>query len=149
MRYFLKINGVSILYAIMALIPIQLTVNIYRIYRLTGWNPTIVNGVLLTIMLTLIIAGTIGIFSLSKKWLKGQNAGFWTAILWIPYFLIFTYLFTRLFPTTNPGDEPNPALGLIFLTGLFAYPFYILILTYMANTSARENVQAKSKTPTI
>ncbi|QTM98359.1 hypothetical protein ERJ70_02925 [Sediminibacillus dalangtanensis] len=142
MPYFLKLNGVSILYALMALIPIQLTANIYRIYRLTGWKPTVVNGTLLAVTLTLFIVGTIGIFLLSEKWLKGRNAGFWTAVLWIPFFLIFTYWFAGLFPITNPGDQPNPASGVIILSGLFAYPFYILILTYV-------NAPEKSKNPTI
>ncbi|WP_153464539.1 hypothetical protein [Sediminibacillus terrae] len=149
MTYFLKLNGVSMLYALMALIPLELTVNIYRIYRLTGWKATVVNGTLLAVMLIVFVVGSVGIYVLSKKWIKGRNAGFWTAVLWIPYFLLFTYGFSRLFPITNPGDEPTPVLGLIILPGLFAYPFYILILTYIANTQVKENAHAKPKNPTI
>ncbi|NGP44264.1 hypothetical protein G4V62_04590 [Bacillaceae bacterium SIJ1] len=128
MKYVFKLNVMSVLYALMIFIPIELTGNVYRITRLTNIGFGTVN---LLLWLTIIV-GTVFLFFLTRKWLDRRKANYWTALLWIPYVLLFMRVFVSLFPITNPGDAPNPASGLILLGGLFVYPFYILILNFFA-----------------
>lgn len=128
MQYILKLNIVSILYALMIFIPLELMLNVYRISRMTNWGidtVIIVTGV--TLLLELIV-GSILLVYLTKSWLGERKANFWTLILWVPYFVLFIYGFASLFPITNGGDVPNPVTGLVAIGGLIGYPFYILVL---------------------
>jgi hypothetical protein len=43
MKYFFKLNIVSILYALVVFIPLELMFNVYRISRLTNWEIGLVN----------------------------------------------------------------------------------------------------------
>jgi hypothetical protein len=76
------------------------------------------------------VVGTILIILLTKKWLDGRKASFWTILLWLPYLVLLVYLFAVLFPMTHREDEPNPVTGLLAIGGLMIYPFYILILNF-------------------
>jgi len=135
MKYFLKLNAISILYALMVFIPVQLMVNVYRISRLTSLEIGTINILSGVILLIEVIAGTITLYFLTKKWLNGRKANLWTIILWIPYFVLFIYVFASLFPITYGGDDPNPASGLLIIGGLILYPFYILFLNFFSMTS--------------
>ncbi|KAB8126025.1 hypothetical protein F9U64_21035 [Gracilibacillus oryzae] len=126
--YFLKLNVVSMVYAFLIFVPIELMANVYRISRLTNWQIDTVHIVTLLVILIEVIAGTMILFYLSKKWLDGRKANFWTAILWLPYFLLMMYVFASLFPITNGGDVPNPVTGLFIIGGLIVYPVYIVII---------------------
>lgn len=128
MEYFIKLNAVSLLYDLMVFIPIELLVNVYRISRMTDWEIGTVNILTGVTFIVEIIAGTLLISHLTKKWLSGRKAKLWTVLLWVLYFALFIYLFAFLFPITYGGDAPNPVTGLMVITGLTAYPFYILIL---------------------
>ena len=130
MNYFLKLNVVSILYALMVFVPLELMVNVYRISRLTTWKIGTINILTGITFIFEIIGGTILILFLTRKWLDGRKANLWTVILWVPYFVLFIYVFTSLFPITNGGDTPNPVTGLFVIGGLIVYPFYILILNF-------------------
>ncbi|WP_112180398.1 hypothetical protein [Paraliobacillus zengyii] len=141
MKYFLKLNAISILYALMVFIPVQLMVNVYRISRLTNWEIGTVNILTGVILLIEVIIGTIILYFLTKKWLNGRKANLWTIILWIPYFVLFIYIFTTLFPITYGGDDPNPASGLSIIGGLIMYPFYILILNFFSITSEKKTIK--------
>ncbi|SFC63632.1 hypothetical protein SAMN05443252_1057 [Bacillus sp. OV322] len=135
MKYYFKLNIVSMIYALLAFIPIELIVNVYRIGRLTSWGINEVNCSVFVMLLIEIIAGTISLYSLTKKWLGSRLANLWTSILWIPYFILFIYVFGSLFPITYGGDSPNPASGLLIIGGLAVYPFYILVLNITSRTS--------------
>jgi hypothetical protein len=128
MEYFIKLNAVSLLYALMVFIPIELMVNVYRISRVTNWEIDTVNILTGVTFIVEMIAGTFLISHLTKRWLSGRKAKLWTVFLWVPYFVLFIYLIAFLFPLTYGGDAPNPVTGLTVITGLIAYPFYILIL---------------------
>ena len=130
MSYFLKLNVVSILYALMVFVPLELMVNVYRISRLTTWEIGTINILTGITFIFDIIGGTILILFLTKKWLDGRKSNLWTVILWVPYFVLFIYVFTSLFPINNVGDTPNPVTGLLVIAGLIVYPFYILILNF-------------------
>jgi hypothetical protein len=140
MKYFLKLNVVSILYAFIVLIPIQLMGNVYRISRLTTWEIDTVNMLIAAIIIVDVIGGTILLLLLTRKWLGDRKANFWTVILWIPYFVLFTYLIASLFPITYGGDAPNPVTGLVALGGLIVYPVYILILNFLGVTTKNKKL---------
>lgn len=131
MKYFFKLNIVSIIYALMVFIPLELILNVYRITRLTNWEFSTVNIVTCVTVIIVMVGATILLHFLTKKWLDGRKAKFWTVLLWVPYFILFIYVFASLFPMTNGGDEPNPVTGLFVMGGLIAYPFYILILNFV------------------
>ncbi|NCU18830.1 hypothetical protein GW534_14185 [Bacillus sp. P1(2020)] len=131
---------VSILYAFIVLIPIQLMGNVYRISRLTTWEIDTVNMLIAAIIIVDVIGGTILLLLLTRKWLGDRKANFWTVILWIPYFVLFTYLIASLFPITYGGDAPNPVTGLIALGGLIVYPVYILILNFLGFTTKNKKL---------
>lgn len=126
----MKLNAISILYAVMIFVPVELMLNVYRISRLTNWEIGTINILTLVIFLFEVIVGTILLFFLTRKWLNVRKANLWTTILWIPYFVLFIYLFAVLFPITYGGDVPNPASGLLIIGGLLVYPIYILILNF-------------------
>ncbi|QTC44004.1 hypothetical protein I7V34_16205 [Bacillus sp. V3] len=130
MNYFLKLNAVSILYAFMFFVPSELMVNVYRISRLTGWEIGTVNTLTGVVLFIEITAGSVLLYFLATIWMHGRKANFWNAILWVPYFFLFTYIFASLFPITYGGDDPNPASGLLLIGGFICYPFYILLLTF-------------------
>ncbi|SHH21388.1 hypothetical protein SAMN05421807_10521 [Virgibacillus chiguensis] len=59
MIHFIKLNLVSIIYAFIALIPIQLIGNVYRINRLTGWKIATINTITAVVIIIEFIVGTI------------------------------------------------------------------------------------------
>lgn len=132
MRYFLKLNVMSMLYSLIIFVPVQFMGNVYRISRLTNWDISMVNSLFgMTIIIGMIL-GTILIYYLTKNWMKIRKANFWTIILWIPYFILFVYIITSLFPVTNGGDAPNPVTGLLVIGLLMIFPIYILIINFLS-----------------
>lgn len=133
--YFFRVNAISILYALMVFLPVELMVNVYRINRLTNWRIDTVNLLTGVMILIEITAGSLLLISFTKKWLGRRKANYWTIILWIPYFVLFLYIFASLFPITYGGDDPNPVSGLIIIGGLLAYPLYIFLLNLFVITA--------------
>lgn len=128
MHSFIKLNYISMLYALVFLIPAELLLNAYRIQRLTQWSFGTVNTISLILSLAVLLAGSILLYKLTQKTWSGRKIKYWTALIWFPYFILFTQLFALLFPITNRGDMAGPGSGLILLGWLAAYPFYILLL---------------------
>lgn len=128
MHYFIKLNIISMLYAVVIWFPLELILNTYRISR---WLSSEVNDVqkwMIGIIIVELIVGSILIINLSKRWLTERKANFWTLVLWIPYFILLIYHCAVLFPVTNEGDTPSPVTGLFLIGGFIVYPVYILIL---------------------
>lgn len=142
MHYFLKLNVVSILYAFMVFVPLELMLNVYRISRLTNWEIGTVNILTAATIFIEFIGGTILLVYLTNKWLDGRKSKFLTVIFWVPYFVLLIYVFASLFPITNGGDTPNPVTGLLAISGLIVYPFYILILNFFSITSDEKTISA-------
>ena len=136
MKYILKLNVISILYALMVFVPLELMLNVYRISRITNWEIGTVNILIGVTLMVEMIGGTILLVFLTKKWLGERKANFWTLILWAPYFVLFIYIFASLTPITYGGDDPNPVTGLLAMGGLIFYPFYILILNFVISLIA-------------
>ena len=128
MTYFLRLNIVSFLYALMFFVPLWLMLNVYRLARLTNIEVGTINMLTWLIFFMGMIIGTIVVFRLSKNWLKGRKGNSWTTLLWLPYFVLLLFLFANLPPFTNEGDMPNPVTGLLAFGGIIVYPIYIFVI---------------------
>lgn len=138
MKFFWKLNIVSALIAFVLFISIELQLNFYRIWRITGWEVDTVNNVIAIIHLVGFILSTIVFVILIKKWLNGTKASFWSIILWLPYLVLFIFIFANLFPITNRGDTPAPVSGLLILGQLIIYPIYLLVINAFSTTTIFE-----------
>ncbi|MCA1060160.1 hypothetical protein LCL96_14575 [Rossellomorea aquimaris] len=141
MNHFIKINVLSIIYALMILIPVELMVNVYRLTRLTGFEMDTVQNVSGFMTGVVVILGTVIIHFLTKKWMVGRKAAYWTSVLWFPYFLLSAFIIAFLFPVTNGGDAPNPATGLVMIGALVSYPFYVLVMNFLSLEEDRIQVE--------
>lgn len=119
---------VSILYALFIFVPIELMVNVYRISRLTGWALNSINILNMVIICADIVFGTAILYVLTTKWLGRRKLNYLTIVFWMPYFILFVYIFARLFPITYGGDDPNPVTGLLAIGMLLLYPVYIFFM---------------------
>jgi hypothetical protein len=127
-----KLNVLSILYALMIFLPLELVLNVYRIGRLIGWEVGPVNMVTGITLFIEMVSGIVLLMFLTKKWMELQKARYWTVILWVPYFVLFVYIFAALFPMTYQGDIPSPGAGLLAIGVLLVYPFYILGVNFIS-----------------
>ncbi len=134
MSFFLKLNIVSLLYGWIFFICMTLQLNYYRLLRLTGWTADNLDLFLLIVQLVGLSVATIFIYKLTVTWLGHRRWIYATMILWIPYTVIFTMVFTYLFPISDRGDMPVPVQGLILLVMLWGYPLYIAIISLAART---------------
>lgn len=139
MSYFLKLNLVSIYYGLMFFISIELQVNYYRMLRLTRWKGQQIDIFLFLVHAIGWIAGSIILYKLTAKWLARRRLVYVTTILWLPYSIIFTFLFASIFPITNQGDSPAPVQGLILFAMIFSFPFYIAILNFLCRFLSADN----------
>ena len=135
MTYFLRLNIVSFLYALMFFVPLELMLNVYRLARLTNIEVGTINTLTCLLLFVGTIGGTIVIYQLSKSWLKGRKANSWTILLWLPYFALLLLLFANLAPFTNEGDMPNPVTGLLAFGGIIVYPIYIFVINIFSMTN--------------
>src|SRR5690625_6355698 len=74
MKYFLKLNIVSFLYALMIFIPLKLMLNVYRISRITNWEISTVNILTGITIIVEILGGTILFYFLTNKWLGDRKS---------------------------------------------------------------------------
>ena len=135
MTYFLRLNIVSFLYALMFFVPLELMLNVYRLARLTNIEIGTINMLTWLIFFMGMIIGTIVVYQMSKNWLQGRKANNWTILLWIPYFVLLLFLFANLAPFTNEGDMPNPVTGLLAFGGIIVYPIFIFIINVCSMTN--------------
>lgn len=127
MKKFIKINFISILYALSLFIAIELVINVYRISRITGRNLDVVVIVIPLIILIGFIISTILIIGLIKKMKIKRKFGYWLALIWFPYFLFFYYMFTYLFPL-NSSETWFPLFNILIYGIIILYPIYILFI---------------------
>ncbi|MCM3785013.1 hypothetical protein M3231_18745 [Neobacillus mesonae] len=132
MKYILKLNIMSALYALLLFYLIESLVNFYRIARITGLEMETVDQAIGWGGLGISLLSSALFCYLNVKWLRLRKANFWTVLLWAPYFVLFIYLFAKLFPMANPADHPGPATGLIGLGMLLFYPVYIALLNFFS-----------------
>jgi len=123
----------------MFFISIELQVNYYRMLRLTGWKGQQIDIFLFLVQAIGWIAGSVFLYKLTAKWLAHRRLVYVTTILWLPYSIIFSFLFTKIFPITNQGDSPAPVQGLILFAMIFSFPFYIAILNFLCRFLSADN----------
>ena len=128
MKIFWKLNVISVLYAVMVFIPIELLTNGSRISRLIGWDFNVTAVVIGISTIVSVIIFSIIIGYLTETWMNNRKSSFWSVLLWLPYFVLFTFIFTSLFPLNNPADKGGPGAGLLILGILILYPIYVLLL---------------------
>ncbi|SDZ68434.1 hypothetical protein SAMN05421736_1352 [Evansella caseinilytica] len=129
MKYLLKLNLVSLLYAVMIFVPILIIGNFYRISRITGWDLSLVNILSVLTIILFFIFGTVLLVFITRNWFKKRKANFCSLVLWIPYFLLLSKINATFFPITSPGDSPNSTAGLFVIGALLVFPVYIFIIT--------------------
>ena len=117
------------LYALVLFIQTELMGNIYRITRVTNLPISTVNITISIIILIVFIISTINFFFISAKYLNIGKLRYFLTLLWIPYYVIFTSVFSFLLPMTYRGDEPAPVTGLILIGILLVSPIYIAFIT--------------------
>lgn len=128
MKFFIKLNGVSALYALLLFIIIELMGNIYRISRITSWEIETVNMVVLYINIVVLIVFTILMVFIIRNWMESRKSTYWSVLLWFPYFMLYIEVFVSLFPIQNRGEIPNPGIGLLAFGIMMIYPLYIVLV---------------------
>lgn len=140
MRYFLKLNVLSTIFAIVPFIISELLVNVYRINRITGIEIAIVNWASAIISLIGLSLSTVIFVIMIKRFLPSKKANFLSSITWIPYYWLYVHAFAVQFAFSNQADAANPASGLIIIAGLLLYPFLLAGVNATALFSKKQNV---------
>ncbi len=140
--YVVKINIVSMLFALYVVLNIQLILNYYRISRITGLSFAITEIISLLFMAIGWGIFTIFAWKCITKYLGKRISNLLIVLLCIPYYLLFMRLFVALFPITDRGEIPPPIVGLIMSALLIFFAIYITLLIALATLNFRSEVNA-------
>lgn len=132
MNYFFKLNIVSIFIAFMYFLSGELSLNYYRIWRLTNYNDTITKFIY-PIKFLLLLLSLVILFFLIKKWLDWRWSNLWIVILWIPYAVVFFRLFILFFPFTYEGDDPGIIYGFTAMFEFIIYQTFLFLTILFSN----------------
>lgn len=132
MKFFIKLNTISVLYALALFIAIELIINVSHINRLTGWEWDNVYILIAAINVIGLLLSTIFFIFLTKKWTIGRKNNHWSLLLWIPYFILFFSFFTVVIPI-NSGVTLFPRFSLLIYGSVILYPVYILFINLCAS----------------
>ncbi|MNZ69246.1 hypothetical protein D3C78_875380 [compost metagenome] len=132
-KYFMKLNIMSMIYAIMLSIEVQLLVNIYRISRIVGGDVSFVANLVYTLIFIVFILFTVLLVFLNKRYfiISKLKLKLVTVILWIPYFVLINSLFNYFFPISNKGDSPTPFLGLMGIIIIIIHFILVVLLNLL------------------
>ncbi|MBB3128525.1 hypothetical protein FHS19_003179 [Paenibacillus rhizosphaerae] len=126
MRYFLMINALSAIFALLPFIMSEMLVNVYRINRITGVEIAVIDRVNAVIGLLCFSFSIITfVFMIKKRFLPSKKTNLFSSIIWVPYYWLYISIFASQFPITNPADKANPASGFIIIAGLLLYPIIL------------------------
>jgi len=129
---FLRLNIISILYALFLFVPVEFMLNVTNISNLTGEERTLVNTMATITFLVVVLGAGLTLIFPTKKWFGKQKMKFWTMILWIPYFALFVYGLTKAFPAIAAPMPTNNTILWVLGGTLIFYPFYILIVNLLS-----------------
>jgi len=132
MKFFIKLNIISVLYAIALFIAIELIINVSHISMVTGWEWDNVYIVIAVINVIGLLLSTILFIYLTKKWNTSRKYSFLSLLLWLPYFILFFSFFPVVFPI-NVGVELFPRFSLLIYGSGILYPVYILFINIYAS----------------
>ncbi|MCM2535373.1 hypothetical protein NDK43_27320 [Neobacillus pocheonensis] len=142
MKFFIKLNTISALYALALFIAIELIINVSHISRLTGWEWDNVYIVIAAINVIGLLLSTILFICLTKKWIIGRKNSYWSLLLWVPYFILFFSFFTVLFPI-NSGVTLFPRFSLLIYGSVILYPVYILFINLYASPLSTDDEEIR------
>ncbi|WP_298834575.1 hypothetical protein [uncultured Planococcus sp.] len=137
MKNFIRLNLISFIYSISILVPIELTINVLRISRLTNLDIDTVSILSLLVVIFVFLVSSIGIVFVIRKWTEVPKWVHFSVILWFPYFILLVFIGTSLFPATNLEDIPSAGTGLLALGMLVAFPAYIIFTNHLAISKAQ------------
>ncbi|MDQ1000287.1 hypothetical protein QFZ28_000687 [Neobacillus niacini] len=137
MKFFVKLNTISALYALALFIAIELIINVSHISELYGFEWDHVYIVIAIINVIGLLLSTLIFFSLTKKWMLGRKHHYWTLILWVPYFIFLFYFFTVFVPL-NTGVTLFPRFSLLIFGSSLLFPVYILFINVIASPISTE-----------
>ncbi|WP_223282911.1 hypothetical protein, partial [Neobacillus kokaensis] len=132
MRFFIKLNTISALYAIALFIAIELIVNVSHISTLTGWGWDNVYFAIAVINVIGLLLSTFLFVCLTKKWTIGRKYSYLSLLLWAPYFILFFSFFPVVFPI-NAGVTLFPRFSLLIYGSVILYPVYIFFINLYAS----------------
>lgn len=132
MKFFIKLNIISVLYAIALFIAIELIINVSHISMVTGWEWDNVYIVIAVINVIGLLLSTILFIYLTKKWNTSRKYSYLSLLLWLPYFILFFSFFPVVFPI-NVGVELFPRFSLLIYGSGILYPVYILFINIYAS----------------
>lgn len=55
-------------------------------------------------------------------------------VLWLPYLVLLTYVWTRVIPAPTEAAWPSPAVGLLMIALAFTFPLYVFIVHMIARS---------------
>ncbi len=128
MKFILKLNLLSMIYAVPFFLSTELLGNIYRLSRVTGLEIGMMDRMTTVYNVVGFICATMLFVYLAHHWMEGRKAQFWSVPLSIIYLAVFIVIVRTLLPITHPGDRPNPASGLIIIVLSILYPLYLVII---------------------
>ncbi|MEH7253087.1 hypothetical protein V7111_13240 [Neobacillus niacini] len=131
MKFFIKLNTISALYAFALFIAIELIINVSRISSLTGWEWDHVYILVAVINVLGLLLATIIFINLTKKWMVGRKNSYWSLVLWVPYFILFLSLFTVFVPFSS-GVTLFPRFSLLIFGSSILFPVYIVFINVYA-----------------
>jgi hypothetical protein len=131
MKFFIKLNTISALYALALVIAIELIINVTQISSLTGWRWDNIYILVAVINVLGLLLSTLLFIYLTKKWKLGRKNSYWLLILWVPYFILLLSCFTVLVPLGS-GATLFPRFSLLIFGSSILFPVYILFINIYA-----------------
>ncbi|MDR7071863.1 hypothetical protein [Fictibacillus barbaricus] len=125
MKWFFNLNILSAFFGFIFFCTIELMLNTYRISNAAGININHYEKYSPFIYISFFVLSTILLLIIEKYWIGFRKTNFWAAGLWIPYSLIFIFLFNIVLPFTDPADVPGPGAGILLMFSILFYPFYV------------------------
>ncbi|WP_186575921.1 hypothetical protein [Aquibacillus kalidii] len=142
MKFWIRLNLIGALYGLLPFVVLEMMVNVYRLSRLSGLSlKTVIVTIAIINLLVMSIITALVLF-LIKRWMANRKSTYWSLLFWIPYFILFVILFTLTFPITDPGEIPNPGIGLLVMGTLIFYPFYMLLVNYFGLNQKNSTTKA-------
>lgn len=138
MHKLLKLSVVSFFNAFLLYLFFLPMGNYYRLERITGWSGGEITHLSNVFCFILILISATTLYFLVKKYLKQGGYKYWLVLSWIPFYICFIKLNVWLIPITEAGERPAPVTGLLMIFAWMLYPLYLLVITVVADTSAKE-----------
>ncbi|MCF3944048.1 hypothetical protein [Oceanobacillus alkalisoli] len=129
---FVRLNIISILYALILFVPVEFMLNVTNISNLTGEQTRLVNIMATITFLVIVLGAGLTLLFPTKKWFGQDKMKSWAALLWIPYFALFVFIFTQAFPAIAAPIPTNQTILWVLAGTLIFYPFYILIINHFS-----------------